>query len=81
MLLGCIALAALTSIGAEKRAYVIQNAKVYTMAAAGTLERASVVIQDGKIAAVGAAVKARPGALRQVVIPFARATGMCSLAG
>jgi len=62
ILLGCIALAALTSTGAEKRAYVIQNARVYTMAAAGTLERASVMIQDGKIAAVGATVKAPAGA-------------------
>jgi len=54
--------AALSLSGADNRAFVIRDAKVYTLGAAGVLERASVVIVDGKIADVGANVKTPSGA-------------------
>lgn len=47
---------------ADNRAYVIQNAKVNTMSSAGILDRASVVVVDGKITQVGKTVKAPAGA-------------------
>jgi imidazolonepropionase-like amidohydrolase len=47
---------------ADNRAYVIQNAKVYTLSSAGTLDRASVVVVDGKITQVGKTVKVPAGA-------------------
>ena len=56
-------LAAVLSLGASQNtAYVIRNARVYTLSASGTLERASVVVIDGKIAEVGTSVKAPAGA-------------------
>lgn len=54
--------AALFLPAAENNAYVIQNAKVYTLAAAGVLDKASVLVVGGKIAAVGKNVKAPAGA-------------------
>jgi imidazolonepropionase-like amidohydrolase len=58
LLAACFALFA-----ADNRAYVIQNAKVYTLSSAGTLDKASVVVVDGKITAVGKTVKVPAGAL------------------
>ena len=56
-------LAAVLSLGASQNtAYVIRNAKVHTLSSAGTLERASVIVVDGKIADVGTSVKAPAGA-------------------
>lgn len=46
---------------ANASAYVIQNAKIYTLAGA-PIERGSLVIQGGKIAAVGASVTVPAGA-------------------
>ena len=54
--------AALTLSGADNRAVVIRDARVYTLGAAGMLERASVVVVDGKIADVGPTVRVPPGA-------------------
>jgi imidazolonepropionase-like amidohydrolase len=48
--------------GAQTPSWVIRNARVHTLSKAGTLERASIVVQDGKIAAVGTAVRAPAGA-------------------
>jgi imidazolonepropionase-like amidohydrolase len=47
---------------ADNRTYVIQNARVYTMTSAGMLDRASVVVVDGKITQVGKSVKVPAGA-------------------
>ena len=41
---------------------MIQNAKVYTLSSQGTLDRASVVVVDGKITQVGKTVKVPTGA-------------------
>jgi len=62
--LACVALiaAAFSFAAADNRAYVIQNAKVHTMSAAGTLDRASIVVVNGKITEVGKAVKTPAGA-------------------
>ncbi len=54
--------AVLTSGSSQNSAYVIRNARVHTMASAGTLASASVVILDGRIADVGASVRAPAGA-------------------
>ncbi len=63
LLSGLLLLSAVVSLsGADSRAYVIRDAKVYTMGAAGVLERASVVIIDGKIAEVGVRVRTPSGA-------------------
>jgi imidazolonepropionase-like amidohydrolase len=58
------ALAAMVlSLGAaDDRALVIRDAKVHTLSADGTLERASIVIVDGKITDVGPKVKVPSGA-------------------
>lgn len=48
--------------GADNRTFVIRDAKVYTLGPAGTLERASVVIADGRIAEIGASVRVPAGA-------------------
>ena len=60
----CVALiaAAFLLSAADNRAYVIQNARVYTLSSRGTLDRASVVVVDGKITQVGQTVKAPAGA-------------------
>jgi len=60
----CLALlaAGLLLSAADDRAYVIQNAKVYTLSSQGILDRASVVVVDGKITQVGKSVKAPAGA-------------------
>ncbi|PYV36196.1 MAG: hypothetical protein DMG09_18145, partial [Acidobacteria bacterium] len=42
--------------------YAIRDAQVHTLASSGTLPRATVVIADGKIAAVGSNVKIPAGA-------------------
>ncbi len=47
---------------ADGGTWVIRNARVHTMAAAGTLERGGVVMRDGKIVEVGRAVKVPAGA-------------------
>jgi imidazolonepropionase-like amidohydrolase len=59
---GLLLVAALSLSGADNRSFVIRDAKVYTLGPAGTLERASVVIVDGKIVDVGPSVKAPAGA-------------------
>ncbi len=59
---GVFLLVALAAGVADSQTYVIQNAKVHTLSSAGTLQRASVVVVNGKIAAVGASVKIPPGA-------------------
>ena len=63
-LLGISALLLLTaaSVSAQDQAVVIRNARVHTLSPAGTLERATVVIADGKIKGVGASVKSPAGA-------------------
>lgn len=53
---------ALTLAAAGKPVYVIRNARVHTLSSAGTIERGSVVVEDGKITAVGASVKVPAGA-------------------
>jgi imidazolonepropionase-like amidohydrolase len=55
-------LTAATLSGAENSTFVIRDAKVYTLGAAGTLERASIVIVDGKIADVAERVRVPRGA-------------------
>lgn len=55
-------IAALSLSGAENRAFVIRDAKVYTLSSAGTLERASVVVADGRIVDVGTNVRVPAGA-------------------
>ena len=63
MLVSVLLLPAVLSLsGADNRTFVIRDAKVYTLGPAGTLERASVVIADGKIAEVGVSVRAPAGA-------------------
>lgn len=63
LLLACtLLLVALGIRSADIQTYVIQNAKVYTLSSAGTLPRASVVVVNGKIAAVGASLKVPAGA-------------------
>jgi len=57
-----LAVATLSLAAGENRTFVIRDAKVYTMGAAGVLPKASVVIVDGKIAAVGPTVKIPAGA-------------------
>lgn len=47
--------------GAQSKTYVIRNATIYPVSSA-KLERGSIVIRDGKIAAVGATVDAPAGA-------------------
>ncbi len=54
--------AALFLSAADNRAYVIQNVKVNTLSSAGILDRASVVVVDGKITQVGKTVKVPAGA-------------------
>ncbi len=48
--------------GAQAPAWVIRNARVHTLSSAGTIEHASVVIRDGRIAAVGTSVNVPAGA-------------------
>ena len=64
MLFGLLIVLALvlTLAAAEKQAFVIQNAKVHTLSSAGSLPRASVVVVDGKITALGLSVKIPSGA-------------------
>ncbi|MBZ5498346.1 MAG: amidohydrolase family protein [Acidobacteriia bacterium] len=63
LLAGMALIAAVFSLSAaDNRAYVIQNAKVFTLSSAGTLEKASVLVVDGKIAAVGKTIKVPAGA-------------------
>jgi imidazolonepropionase-like amidohydrolase len=60
-----LALSALALAGraaGDNRVYAIRDAKVYTLGSSGTLSRATVVVVDGKIAAVGAGVKIPAGA-------------------
>ena len=52
----------LTLAAAGKPAYVIRNARIHTLSPAGTLERGSVVVENGKIIAVGTSVKVPAGA-------------------
>lgn len=63
-ILTCMGLvaAALSLSAADDRAYVIQNARVFTLSPAGVLDRGSVVVVDGKITQVGKSVKAPAGA-------------------
>jgi imidazolonepropionase-like amidohydrolase len=64
LILACmsVVVTALFLAAADNRATVIQNATVYTLASAGTLERASILVVDGKIAAIGKTIKAPAGA-------------------
>ena len=52
----------ITSTAATNPTYAIRDARIYTLSAAGILERGTIVIADGKIAAVGAGVKIPAGA-------------------
>jgi imidazolonepropionase-like amidohydrolase len=52
----------ITPTAATNPIYAIRDARIYTMSAAGILERGTIVISDGKIAAVGAGVKIPAGA-------------------
>lgn len=47
---------------AEAQELVIRNARVHTADAAGTLERADVLVRDGRVQAVGASLAAADGA-------------------
>ncbi len=60
---GAILVAGLTQGASNGLTYVIENARVHTLSAAGTLPRASVLIENGKIAAVGPALKIKSGTL------------------
>src|SRR5688572_5569830 len=51
-----------TSVAATATVYAIRDARIYTLSAAGILERGTIVIAGGKIAAVGAGVKIPTGA-------------------
>ncbi len=75
LIFACLGLlaAALSLSAADSRTYVIQNAKVYTLAAAGTLDRASIVVVDGKITQIGKTVKVPSGAK---IIKADRARGL-----
>jgi imidazolonepropionase-like amidohydrolase len=59
---GALVAAGFLLSAADNRAYVIQNAKVYTLSPMGTLDRASIVVVDGKITQVGKTVKVPAGA-------------------
>lgn len=52
----------IASTAATNPIYAIRDARIHTLSPAGTLERATIVISDGKIAAVGAGVKIPAGA-------------------
>src|SRR5512136_1344937 len=54
--------AALFLSAADNRAFVIQNARINTLSSAGILDRASVVMVDGRITQVGKTVKVPAGA-------------------
>ena len=49
---------------AEDPVYAITNVTAWTLDAAGKIEHATIVLRDGKIAAVGAGVAVPPGAVR-----------------
>jgi imidazolonepropionase-like amidohydrolase len=55
-------LAPFTRAGSEN--YAITNATVYTLSAAGKIEHGTILVRDGKIAAVGANVAIPPDAVR-----------------
>ncbi len=57
-----ILILALTLSAAGKPVCVIRNARVHTLSSAGTLEHASVVMENGKVVAVGTSVRVPPGA-------------------
>ena len=57
-----LAVATLSPAAGENRTFAIRDARVHTMGAAGILEKATVVVVDGKIAAVGPSVKIPSGA-------------------
>ncbi len=62
LLVGATILAIMMLGAADNSVFVIQNATVHTMSSAGTLQRASVVVANGKILAVGTSIKAGPSA-------------------
>ena len=66
LVLACAAASGLRLTAAEPRAYVIRDARVHTLSGAGSLQRASVVMVDGKITAVGPGARIPAGA---TVIP------------
>ena len=57
-----ILIMALTLLAGAKPVCVIRNARVHTLSPAGTLERASVVMEGGNIVGVGSSVRVPPGA-------------------
>jgi imidazolonepropionase-like amidohydrolase len=57
-----LAVALLSMAAGENRTFVIRDARVYTMGAAGILPKATIVIVDGKIAEVGPAARIPAGA-------------------
>ena len=58
--LAALMLAPFTRAGSEN--YAITNATVYTLSAAGKIEHGTILVRDGKIAAVGANVAIPPDA-------------------
>ncbi len=62
LIIACFMIAGIGRLAAQEQAFVIRNARVHTLSAAGTLERASVAIAGGRIVGVGPSVKVPPGA-------------------
>jgi imidazolonepropionase-like amidohydrolase len=65
LLAAAAALAVISLEAQEGSFFVIQNATIHTMSSAGTLQKASVFIGNGKILAVGANIK--PGTSARVI--------------
>jgi len=63
LLFGSILFAGLGAGAPNSLTYVIENAKVHTLSAVGTLPRASVLIENGKIIAVGPSLGIKSGTL------------------
>ncbi len=55
---------AAATAGAQERDYAITNAKIYTLGRSGTIERGTILLRGGKIAAVGSDVPIPPEAVR-----------------
>ncbi len=60
--LAALLLAALAAGSAGAQAILIKDARVHTAGSAGTLENADILVQDGRIAAVGSGLAAPAGA-------------------
>src|SRR5690606_6956755 len=58
----CAALGSITAVAAQERPIALTNARILTLGEAGTIERGTVVMRDGKIVELGADVAIPAGA-------------------